>query len=79
MRQRGGLLKRMKKVKPMEWNSLCYNYPCFYEGAVSNGEDSYKIVINAASFVELISEKESFVFICTEKTPLFLTPCNCCE
>jgi len=74
-----GLLKKMKKVEPVEWNSLCYDFPCYYEGKVKNEEREYTITINAASFVKLYNDDETIIFIETEATSLFLTPCNCCE
>ncbi len=74
-----GLLKKMERVEPVKWNMVCYDYPCYYEGAVGNGKDKYTITINGASYIELHNEKETVIFIYTQKTKLFLIPCNCCE
>ncbi len=74
-----GMLKTMKKVEPVEWNAVCYNYPCFYIGKVANEKKEYNITINAASFVELASDDEVLYFILQQESENFLTPCDCCE
>ncbi len=74
-----GLLKIMKKVEPVEWNAICYNYPCSYVGKVANNNKEYDITINAASVVELANDDEVLYFILEHESEKFLTPCNCCE
>lgn len=74
-----GLLKSMEKVDPVQWNMLCYDYPCYYEGKARNEEREYTIIINGASYIKLYNPKETIIFIYKQKSPLFLTPCDCCE
>lgn len=74
-----GLLGTMRKVEPVEWNAVCYTFPCYYEGKVANEKKEYTIIINAASYVILTNEKETLHFILEKKSNLFLTPCDCCE
>jgi len=73
------ILTYFKKVEAVEWNAICYNYPCYYEGKVSNGEKEYTIIINAASYIQLVNEEESLYFVQTDESKIFLIPCNCCE
>lgn len=73
------IIKEMRKVESVEWNALCYVYPCFYSGKVSNGEVDYEIFINSASHIILQNEKEVLYFIHENQSGKFLIPCNCCE
>lgn len=73
------ILKRMNKVEPVEWNSLCYSYPCFYKGRVGNDRYEYEIEVNAASYIILKSADETLYFISENFLKNFLVPCNCCE
>jgi len=74
-----GLLLNMRIVEPVEWNSICYNYPCYYVGEVANEIKKYKLIINAGSYVELRSENETLYFVLEKESGKFLIPCNCCE
>lgn len=74
-----GLILKMRQVEPVEWNALCYTYPCYYIGEVENEYDKYTIEINAASFVVLRNSEEEYRFILEEDLQVFLTPCDCCE
>ena len=73
------LLKKMQLVSSSDWNLLCYTYPCSYEGVVENESIRYKIIVNGASHIKLIGEKETLYFINRKKSIIFITPCNCCE
>lgn len=73
------ILKGMRKVDATEWYALCYNYPCWYEGNVSNGNVKYQMTINAASYVTLSNDKETLHFILEKKSNLFIVACDCCE
>ncbi len=74
-----GILEKMTVVSPVEWNAICYNYPCTYTGKVSNGQTTYDIRINAASYVILENKEQTLIFAAKEKLPIFITACNCCE
>ncbi len=73
------LLKKMRQVEGTEWYALCYDYPCFYEGIVSNGKTEYRITISSASFVNLSNDNEILIFILEEQSDIFLAVCDCCE
>jgi len=73
------LLKEMEQVDATLAHMLCYYYPCWYTGVISNGEKKYNITIYAHSVVTLSDEDETIFFIQKEKTSLFIVPCDCCE
>ena len=74
------ILKKMKKVSFQDWYKLCYQYPCIYNGFVSDGKDTLEIEINAASYVILRGESpKSGYFILSDIDSNFVQPCNCCE
>ncbi len=73
------LLKKMRKVEGHQWYSMCYDYPCYYEGKVSNGKTEYEITISSASYIQLNNENETLIFVLEEESDLFLAACDCCE
>ena len=73
------LLKKMRKVEATEAYARCYQYPCWYEGKVSNGDADYEIAIYAGAFVTLSNNDETLHFIMEEKSDLFVDFCSCCE
>jgi hypothetical protein len=72
------IMKNMKQVSSTEQYSRCYTYPCYYTAKVKYKGIEYKMVINAASHIELIGSKENLFFILEDKDNNFLIPCNCC-
>ena len=73
------IIQGMEKVEgSLAWR-LCYYYPCWYNGTVSNGKKSYEITIYAHSAVTLTNDEETLFFILKEKSDLFIVPCDCCE
>ena len=73
------ILLKMRRVDAVEWNAICYTFPCWYTGKVSNGEKEFVITINSASHIILSNNNESIYFVNDKKNNLFLCPCNCCE
>lgn len=73
------IIEAMERVEgALAWK-LCYYYPCWYTGTVSNTKESYEITIYAHSAVTLSNDEETLFFILKEKSELFLVPCDCCE
>lgn len=73
------LLKDMEQVDATLAHMLCYYYPCWYTGLISNGEKEYDITIYAHSVVTISNKDETIFFIQKEKSNLFIVPCDCCE
>jgi len=73
------LLKQMRMVEHTEAYARCYQYPCWYEGIVSNGKVDYEIAIYAGAFVTLSNNYKTLHFIMEEKSDLFVDFCSCCE
>jgi hypothetical protein len=73
------ILENMRQVESVEWNYLCYNYPCYYIGKAQNNESEYEIEINAASYIILRNGNEVLYFISENLLKYFLISCNCCE
>lgn len=73
------LLKKMRKVDATEAYARCYQYPCWYEGKVSNGSVDFEIVIYAGASVTLVNEDKTLHFIMEKKSDLFVDVCDCCE
>jgi hypothetical protein len=73
------LLKEMEQVDATLAHMLCYYYPCWYTGLISNGEKEYDMTIYAHSAVTISNKDETIFFIKKEKSNLFIVPCDCCE
>lgn len=73
------ILKKMRKVEATEAYANCYQYPCWYEGKVSNGEVDFEITIYAGAYITLSNESEILHFIMEKKSDLFVDACDCCE
>src|SRR5690554_323580 len=73
------ILKKMRKVEATEAYAKCYQYPCWYEGKVSNGKVDYEITIYAGAYITLSNENEILHFIMEKKLDLFVDACDCCE
>lgn len=74
-----GILKTMKKVSGQEAYKLCYQYPCWYKGIVSNDILEYRITIYGGGYITLYNKAETLHFITENESNLFITICNCCE
>jgi len=73
------LIKNMKQVNQTEKFALCYDYPCYYTAEVKYKGQQYTLIVNSASYIELINGKKNLFFILEEVNDHFLIPCNCCD
>ncbi|XWN37317.1 MAG: hypothetical protein ROO71_00045 [Balneola sp.] len=73
------LLSRMKKVEANEAYTKCYQHNSWYEGIVSNGNDTLEMAINSGGYIVLSNKKKTIHFIMEKESSLFTDICNCCE
>lgn len=77
------ILPKMEEVSGTEAYGLCYQYPCQYNGLLSDGTQEYKIIVHSGGHIVIKTdtEGEELNFILKEayEGHPFFDICDCCE